>query len=46
MKVINPDTPEPYCYESDYRKIPRKYLNPVIPKGGPERLREICIDKK
>lgn len=33
MKVINPDTPEPYCYESDYRKIPRKYLNPVIPKG-------------
>lgn len=33
MKVINPDMPEPYKYESDYRKIPREYLNPRIPKG-------------
>lgn len=33
MKVINPDAPEPYKYETDYRKIPREYLNPRIPKG-------------
>lgn len=26
MKVINPDMPEPYCYDSDYRKIPREYF--------------------
>nr|WP_236658205.1 YolD-like family protein [Staphylococcus aureus] len=25
--------PEPYKYETDYRKIPREYLNPRIPKG-------------
>ena len=25
--------PEPYCYETDYRKIPREYLNPNIPQG-------------
>lgn len=33
MKVINPDLPEPYCYETDYRKIPREHLNPRIPSG-------------
>ncbi|WP_426366263.1 YolD-like family protein [Mammaliicoccus lentus] len=33
MKVINHDMPEPYKYESDYRKIPREYLNPHIPHG-------------
>lgn len=33
MKVINPNMPEPYKYESDYRKIPREYLNPNIPQG-------------
>ncbi|MBF7023655.1 YolD-like family protein [Staphylococcus kloosii] len=33
MKVINSDMPEPYKYESDYRKIPREYLNPRIPQG-------------
>ena len=33
MKVINPDAPEPYKYETDYRKIPRQYLNPRIPQG-------------
>ena len=33
MKIINKGMPEPYCYESDYRKIPRKYLNPRIPRG-------------
>lgn len=33
MKVINPNLPEPYKYETDYRKIPREYLNPRIPKG-------------
>lgn len=32
MKVINPDMPEHYKYETDYRKIPREYLNPRIPK--------------
>lgn len=25
--------PEPYKYETDYRKIPREYLNPRIPEG-------------
>lgn len=33
MKVINPDAPEQYKYETDYRKIPRQYLNPRIPEG-------------
>ncbi|WP_147640601.1 MULTISPECIES: YolD-like family protein [Mammaliicoccus] len=33
MKVINHDMPEPYKYETDYRKIPREYLNPRIPQG-------------
>lgn len=33
VKIINPDIPEPYCYETDYRKIPREYLNPRIPQG-------------
>lgn len=33
MKRINPNMPEPYKYEIDYRKIPREYLNPRIPKG-------------
>lgn len=33
MKIINPNIPKPYCYETDYRKIPREYLNPRIPKG-------------
>ncbi|HDL4506778.1 TPA: YolD-like family protein [Staphylococcus aureus] len=33
MKVINPELPEPYKYETDYRKIPREYLNSNIPKG-------------
>lgn len=33
MKMINPTMPEPYCYEKDFRKIPREYLNPRIPQG-------------
>lgn len=33
MKVIKPDAPDEYKYETDYRKIPREYLNPSIPKG-------------
>ncbi len=33
MKIINPNMPEPYKYETDYRNIPREYLNPHIPKG-------------
>lgn len=33
MKAINPDAPEQYKYETDYRKIPREYLNPRIPTG-------------
>lgn len=32
-KVINPNIPEPYRYETDYRNIPREYLNPRIPEG-------------
>ncbi|MDW8570471.1 hypothetical protein AABD40_12880 [Staphylococcus shinii] len=33
MKVINPDAPDEYKYETDYRKIPREYLNSRIPQG-------------
>ncbi|MBZ5277332.1 YolD-like family protein [Staphylococcus aureus] len=33
MYVINPELPEPYKYESDYRKIPKELLNRNIPKG-------------
>ncbi|WP_218696819.1 YolD-like family protein [Mammaliicoccus sciuri] len=33
MKIINPGMPEPYKYETDYRKIPKKYLNRDIPEG-------------
>ena len=33
MKIINPGMPEPYKYETDYRKIPKKYLNSNIPEG-------------
>ncbi|WP_339327593.1 YolD-like family protein [Mammaliicoccus sciuri] len=33
LKIINPGMPEPYKYETDYRKIPKEYLNKNIPKG-------------
>ncbi|MDW8564370.1 hypothetical protein [Staphylococcus shinii] len=33
MKVINPDAPNEYKYETDYRKKPREYLNPRIRQG-------------
>ncbi len=33
MYVINPELPEPYKYETDYRKIPKELLNSNIPKG-------------
>ncbi|MDL0112371.1 YolD-like family protein [Mammaliicoccus sciuri] len=33
MKIINPGMPEPYKYETDYRKIPKQYLNSNIPEG-------------
>ncbi|HGO4536030.1 TPA: YolD-like family protein [Staphylococcus aureus] len=33
MKVINPELPNPYKYETDYRKIPKELLNSNIPKG-------------
>ncbi|HHW5730060.1 TPA: YolD-like family protein [Staphylococcus aureus] len=31
--IINPDLPDEYKYETDYRKIPRQYLNANIPEG-------------
>ncbi|EJX17093.1 hypothetical protein SOJ_25420 [Staphylococcus sp. OJ82] len=31
--IVNQDAPDEYKYESDYRKIPREYLNPRIPQG-------------
>ncbi|PNZ60956.1 hypothetical protein CD110_04080 [Staphylococcus casei] len=31
--IINQDAPDEYKYESDYRNIPREYLNPRIPEG-------------
>ncbi len=33
MIAINPNAPDEYKYETDYRKIPREYLNPRIPQG-------------
>ncbi|PTJ87155.1 hypothetical protein BU032_13490, partial [Staphylococcus simulans] len=29
----NSNIPDEYKYETDYRKIPREYLNPKIPQG-------------
>lgn len=29
--IPNPNAPDEYKYETDYRKIPRKYLNPKNP---------------
>lgn len=31
--IPNPSAPDEYKYETDYRKIPRKYLNSKIPQG-------------
>lgn len=31
--IPNPNAPDEYKYETDYRKTPRKYLNPKIPQG-------------
>lgn len=31
--IPNPHAPDKYKYETDYRKIPREYLNPRIPQG-------------
>ncbi|HDB6857223.1 TPA: YolD-like family protein [Staphylococcus aureus] len=31
--IPNPNAQDEYKYETDYRKIPRKYLNPKIPQG-------------
>ncbi|HDH4683529.1 TPA: YolD-like family protein [Staphylococcus aureus] len=33
MYVVNPELPERYKYETDYRKIPQELLNSNIPKG-------------
>lgn len=33
VKIINPDMPEEFQNETDYRNIPREYLNPRIPQG-------------
>ena len=30
--LINTNVPDKYKYETDYRKIPREYLNPKIHK--------------
>lgn len=32
-RIINPNAPDEYKYETDYRKIPREYLNQDIPTG-------------
>lgn len=31
--IVNQDAPDEYKYESDYRNIPREYLNTRIPEG-------------
>ncbi|GGA99515.1 YolD-like family protein [Macrococcus hajekii] len=33
MHVINPDLPDEFKYETDYRKIPQHLLNKNIPQG-------------
>ncbi|MCT2553868.1 YolD-like family protein [Staphylococcus aureus] len=33
MNAVNPELPERYKYETDYRKIPIELLNSNIPKG-------------
>ncbi|WP_426443788.1 YolD-like family protein [Staphylococcus xylosus] len=33
MKILNTSAPDEYKYETDYRTIPREYLNPPIPQG-------------
>ncbi len=33
MKIINPNAPDEYKYETDYRNIPREYLNSHIPES-------------
>ncbi|MGW7952751.1 YolD-like family protein [Staphylococcus xylosus] len=33
MKILNTSAPDEYKYETDYRTIPREYLNPRIPQG-------------
>lgn len=43
MKIINPNAPDEYKYESDYRNTPQKYLNPRIPEGrGIVKWATIC----
>ena len=32
--IPNPNAPDEYKYETDYRKIPRKYLNPKTQGRG------------
>lgn len=32
-RIINPNAPDKYKYETDYRKIPREYLDQNIPQG-------------
>lgn len=32
-RIINPNAPDEYKYETDYRKVPREYLNQDIPTG-------------
>lgn len=32
-RIINPNAPDEYKYETDYRKIPREYLDQNIPQG-------------
>ncbi len=31
--IPNPNAPDEYKYETDYRKIPRQYLDANIPQG-------------
>lgn len=33
LMIINPQAPEAYRYETDYRKIPKQYLDSNIPIG-------------
>lgn len=41
--IPNPNAPDKYKYETDYRKIPREYLNPRIPQGrGKNQMASFC----
>ncbi len=40
--IPNPNAPDEYKYETDYRKIPRKYLNPKSSRAWKNQMASFC----